>query len=284
MLMRRLCNSLPPGTPYFTDEFSNPVIYFTLKTFYLMKNEPWRIAPLKWAAILFAFLIPFTSCDDDDNIDERRTFTVTIQNVSTATTLQPGAMPDRTAPLSPGVWAVYDDNSVFDLNSEASLGIERLAEEGSPSILTADLTAASWVEENGEFSSPGGPDNGPAIAAGEAVSFTFDAEPGDKLQFLTMFGQSNDWFYAFDDGGLDLFNNNTAIDGDITSHVDLYDAGTEVDEAPGLGVTQKPDHPLDINIGPVDLVDEIREATTRHAGLIIPTTSSVIRVTVVSSL
>lgn len=240
--------------------------------------------PLNIVMILFVMAIPFTACDDDNDIDDTRTFTVTIQNVSTAATLQPGALPDRTAPLSPGAWAVYDDGSIFNLNQEANLAVERLAEEGMPDLITADLNAATWVEDNGEFSAPAGA-NGPVIGSGESVTFTFDANPGDQLQIMTMFGNSNDWFYAFGNGGLDLFDNdNDPVSGDVTAELELYDAGTELDEMPGLGVTQKPDHPTTINIGPVDPVDQIQIAAIRHSAFIIPATNSVIRVTVASSL
>lgn len=53
-----------------------------------------------------------------------------------------------------------------------------------------------------------------------------------------MFVQSNDLFYTFPEGGLALFNNGVALSGDMTSQVLLYDAGTEVNEFPGAGLSQ----------------------------------------------
>lgn len=152
-----------------------------------------------------------------------------------------------------------------------------------PSIITGELNSANWVDNNGEFSAPAGAD-GPVIGAGESVTITFDADPGQKLQIMTMFGNSNDWFYAFDDGGLDLFNGDDPVGGDVTSNIRLYDAGTEADEMPGLGIYQKPDHPNTVDVGPVDQVDEIKVATTRHTSFAIPPTSGVIKVTVTSAL
>jgi hypothetical protein len=132
-----------------------------------------------------------------------------------------------------------------------------------------------------EFVAPGGHDNGAAIFAGESNTFMITAEPGQKLQIQTMFVQSNDWFYSFGDGGLSLFDGDSPINGDMTSKLILYDAGTEADEPPGLGITQKPDQdPLAFNIGPDDSVNMIKEAVSRHSTFIIPSTSSVIRVTV----
>ena len=208
-----------------------------------MEKVTWKSSKLACLLFLFGFIIPFTACDDDD-ISETRTFTVTIQNVSTATTLQAGAMPDRTAPLSPGLWATYESGNLFQLDQEADLGVERLAEEGITTDITNELNTASWVDGNGEFSAPAGA-NGPVIGAGESVTFTFDADRGDKLQIMTMFGNSNDWFYAFDDGGLDLFNGDDPVGGQV---------------------------------------DEIKVATTRHTSFVIPPVNGVIKVTVTSAL
>lgn len=247
-----------------------------------MKNALWFTSPLKFFIMLLVLALPFAACDDDDDLDQPRTFTVTIQNVSTSTTLQVGALPDRTAPISPGVWAIYDSGSLFQLDQEADLGTERLAEEGSTTEKTAMLNAATWVDDNGEFSSPAGA-NGPVIGSGESATFTFEATQGQKLQIMTMFGNSNDWFYAFDDGGLDLYNGDNAVSGDVTSQINLYDAGTEQDEMPGLGTFQKPDHPTTIDIGPVDAVDMITIAQNRHTGFTIPANGNVIRVTISST-
>jgi hypothetical protein len=247
------------------------------------------IKPFYFSLRLFAFVclcaFTFIQCDDDDdNIGEDHRFTVTIENVSTNTTLQVGALPDRTAPLSPGLWAVYDDDSdnLFSVNSAADLGTERLAEEGMTDVKVSSITNSTLYTDHGEFSAPGGADNMPTIGAGESITFTFEASPGQQLQMMTMFGNSNDWFYAFGNGGLDLFNNGDPIDGNITSEIVLYDAGTELDEAPGLGLTQKPDHPTTIDVGADDPVTTIKEAIVRHVGFVIPATSNVMRVTISS--
>ena len=244
-----------------------------------MKEQTFLITPIKFLIMALAIVFTFPACDDDDDNNDRKSFTVTIQNVSTTSTLQVGALPDRTVPLSPGVWAVYESGSLFDVDQQANLATERQAEEGMPDIKTTDLNNADWIQVNGEFASSGGAD-GQIIGAGESVSFSFDAEPGDQLQFMTMFGQSNDWFYAFDSGGLDLFNGDDPVDGDVTTKVVLFDAGTELDELPGMGLTQKVDHPGTIDVGLVDPVDAIKVAITRHTTFTIPATSSVIRVTV----
>jgi len=231
---------------------------------------------------LFALSFGFTSCDDDDAINiTPTTFTVTVENVSTPNTVAT----DRamgTVPLSPPVWAVSDedDDPMFEVGEKANLGTERIAEDGFPDEMLAILSADNEVKASGAAPSPGGPDNGPALFAGESSSFTFTARPGDKLQFETMFVQSNDWFYAFNDGGLELFDDNTPKTGDFTGNVVVYDAGTEQDTAPGTGPDQKPVQEASAtNVGP-DEDEDIELAAGRHPGFTIPAGNRVIRVTV----
>ena len=78
------------------------------------------------------------------------------------------------------------------------------------------------------------------ITPGAAYEFTFSAIAGDRLSLTTMMGQSNDWFYAPAETGIDLFENGRGISGDITSQMVLWDAGTEVDQEPGIGSEQGP--------------------------------------------
>jgi len=89
------------------------------------------------------------------------------------------------------------------------------------------------------------------VRPGEAYEFSFTAGPnelpgtGAQFSFATMFVQSNDLFYAFEPGGLALFEDDgtpIGLDGpmDVTANVALWDAGTEVDEEPGTGPNQAP--------------------------------------------
>ena len=106
------------------------------------------------------------------------------------------------------------------------------------------------------------------LGGGESVEFAFSAAPGEQLTFESMFVQSNDWFYAFD--GLSLFDGDQPISGDVTSEVELYDAGTEADTAPGTGPDQKPvQDPEAMDVGPKE--DEpIQLATERHPDFEVP--------------
>lgn len=79
-----------------------------------------------------------------------------------------------------------------------------------------------------EFGVVGG-DATPPAHPGESIMVKFHAGMGHKLSFATMYGASNDWFYGPKDDGIELFPGGSALEGDITNMVYLWDAGTEVD-------------------------------------------------------
>ena len=84
-------------------------------------------------------------------------------------------------------------------------------------------------------------DNGTfdAIPPQGTQSFSFDAGKGAFLSLSTMFVKSNDLFLGFSDTGLALYDaNGNATTGDVTSQLMLWDAGTEVNEEPGVGANQ----------------------------------------------
>jgi hypothetical protein len=63
---------------------------------------------------------------------------------------------------------------------------------------------------------------------------------GDMLSFATMYVQSNDLFFSPGETGISLFPGGNPVTGDITAQVLLFDAGTEVNEQPGVGPNQAP--------------------------------------------
>lgn len=230
-----------------------------------------------------------SGCDSNSNDanDLPRTFTVTVSDVSMDATIT-SSRANGTVPLSPPVYAVYmGSNPMFTVGAMANDATELIAEDGVPDLMAARLTADPNVSVSGVLTSPGGPDSGPAFFSGESASFTFVAEPGDRLQLETMFVQSNDWFYAFADEGLDLWDGDNPVDGDITSRLVLYDAGTEEDTAPGTGPTappggvQKPvQDPAATDVGDAETVN-ITPAADRHS-FTIPAATDVIQVTISS--
>lgn len=241
---------------------------------------------------LLIVLISFCGCeellkeivDGHEKKDQPTTFMVRIENVSEPKTVDTERAAG-TVPLSPGVYGVYAGHSgakvFFAEGKPADEGTERIAEDGFPMKEAEQVSSSSAVMMSGTFDSPGGPDDGPAIFAGEHTTFTIKAKPGDHLQFETMFVQSNDWFYAFGNKGLSLFDDEKPISGDVTAYVVLYDAGTEEDTAPGTGSNQKPvQDPMATNVGPDDSVNQVEEAGERHPDFTIPSAASVIKVTV----
>ena len=231
--------------------------------------------PLSAQAVL-AIAAPFAT----GRLKTSTTFTVRVENVS-----QPGTVStDRlngVVPLSPGAFAVYDgDDPMFTVGEMADQGTELIAEDGFPMTKAAMLKDVSRVTQSGVFTAPGGSSGNPALGPGETAEFVVNGNPGQRLQFETMFVQSNDWFYGFGNGGLALFDGDTPISGEMTSELVLYDAGTEEDTAPGTGPFQKPvQDPEATDVGPAESVP-IAPAGERHPGFTIPDTSSVIRVTV----
>ena len=159
--------------------------------------------------------------------------------LATATAMATG----YSSPIAPGVWAVHDGsvNALFENGvTDRGDGLEGLAEDANPAGLNTALTGATGIRSTGIFNTPEGSSNAGPIFPGNKFSFTFTGEEGDYLSFATMLGQSNDLFFAFGEKGLALFSNGTAAQGDVTSGVLIWDAGTEVNEYPGAGNNQAP--------------------------------------------
>jgi hypothetical protein len=170
-------------------------------------------------------------------------FTVRIENVSTPMTLRLSTGATAPAPTAPTLWVVHTgDNPVFRSGRpDAGLGLESLAEDGDPGRLAAALADADGVRSVGAVNTPVGATAPGPILPGTAYEFKITAQPGERLTLAFMFGQSNDLFYAPNGRGIALFDaNGRPRGGDITSELILWDAGTEVNQEPGLGPDQAP--------------------------------------------
>src|SRR5262249_35091494 len=123
---------------------------------------------------------------------------------------------------------------------DRGLGLESQAEDGDPSKLAMSVKGMKGVVASGVFNTPVGDDKpGPALP-GKAYEFSFEGHPGDRLTVTTMFGQSNDLFYAPKESGIALFEKEKPVSGDLTSQFYLWDTGTEVNQEPGFGPDQGP--------------------------------------------
>jgi len=150
------------------------------------------------------------------------TFEVTVEGIGLFGAL---ALPDGSrlpAPISPGLYLVSSqEGALFRPGQTANDGLESLAERGDAKTWLTELTAAQAFLHD--------------------ESFAIAARPGERLFFAAMFAQSNDLFYAPGPEGIALFDaEGKPISGEITLQLQLWDAGTEVNEQPGLGMNQAP--------------------------------------------
>jgi archaellum component FlaF (FlaF/FlaG flagellin family) len=143
------------------------------------------------------------------------------------------------SPVAPGVWVLHKkwQKPIF---AEGELdygeGLEMLSEVGDPTGVYNSLIDKGY--ETGVYNTPTGAGGPGPLFPGESYSFTFEAHAGEYLSFASMLGKSNDEFFAPGDMGIRLYNGNHAINGDITSQIKLWDAGTEINEYPGAGIHQ----------------------------------------------
>jgi hypothetical protein len=158
-------------------------------------------------------------------------------------------------------------------------GLEALAEDGDPSALAAAVASQAGVSASGAFNTPVGETDPGPLPPGGAYEFTIVAVPGDTLSFATMFVQSNDLFYAPDGTGIALFNSDgTPVSGDVTGQVQLWDAGTELNQEPGVGPDQAP-RQAGPNTGP----DENGVVQIVSDEFTYPVTAATIRVTIAAT-
>ena len=127
--------------------------------------------------------------------------------------------------LSPALVVIYrgDKNPVYEVGkTDTGMGLKEISQFGNVTKLQNSLMALPNVK--GVFVAGNAP-----VAPGNKISTNFTADPGDKIAYVTMFGFSNDWFYA----------NEQSIEagtkGDLTSKTALFDSGTGIDQYPGAG-------------------------------------------------
>jgi hypothetical protein len=170
-------------------------------------------------------------------------FTIRVDNVSKGEVLK--LSNGHTAPFvaAPVLWAVHtgSSNPIFvGGQRDAGKGLETLAETGNPGPLARALAGAAGVVAVGADDKPIGSSAAGPIPPGKSYEFEIEAAPGQFLSTAWMFGQSNDLFYS-NDRPIRLFDGaGRPVAGDMTAQLSLWDAGTEVNEEPGLGPNQGP--------------------------------------------
>lgn len=122
------------------------------------------------------------------------------------------------------------------------------AEEAPPTDLVEPSSFTITVEgiapqypyfASGSAAIPVGAAQAGPLLPGDSYSVEFHAPPGMRLSFVTMFVSSNDLFFAPSGEGLELFDaQGQPRSGELTDQIELWDAGTELDQDLGLGDQQ----------------------------------------------
>ncbi len=206
-------------------------------------------------------------------------FTVRIENISSKDGLVAADGSKYPFAVSPGFYAASESSfDLFTVGKKASLGLEAQAEDGDPGMLADAVIKKGLAGSYGAFLKPMGADMPAPILPGGAYEFRFMATEGTKLSIIAMYGQSNDLFYA-PEKAIALFNGlGEPLTGDITAEFQLWDAGTEVNQAPGIGPDQAPRQKMK-NSGAAEsgVVGPVKD------GFVYPNTKDVLRITVTAN-
>lgn len=185
----------------------------------------------------FLFLL-LSSCGGSSK--DATVFEITFKNISKSPTFTAQNGAGVVVAYSALLGVVHTGNSpIYTLNQSASEGLEQLAENGNPSAFVSSLTVAENVEVVGVANQSATSSSG---LLGPNETFTLVISASDLAAHLSLassFMQANDVFVATPENGIPLFNaDGTPISGNVTAQLALYDAGTESNEAPGVGSNQ----------------------------------------------
>ena len=204
------------------------------------------------------------------------TFRVKIENIGSQDGLAAADGTKYPFALSPGLFVVnHKKQYFFDENERASQALELQAEDGNPETLSKKLLTKVGSIYMGVFNTPSGTDKPGPLLPGGSYEFSFTGTEGMKLNLIAMYGQSNDLFYSAREA-VELFDKDgNALTGDITDKLLLWDAGTEVNQAPGIGDEQAPRQKM-ANTGKAEngVVSLVKD------GFTYPNTKDVLRVTI----
>jgi len=193
-------------------------------------TKPTQPAALKFTAAAAAFAVVLAS-QAQAAPTNLQTYHVKVVNVSQQLV---NGQPWR---LSPIIWLVHrQDAPLFSPGAlDRGLGLRRLAEAGQPQQLALICSSIPDVQSCGSVSVRDGATQPGGLGPGNSYSFTVQAAAGDRLSLAGMVVPSHDTLWATPVGGVLL--NNQPTEPTIT----LWDAGTEVNEAPpGLSPNQAP--------------------------------------------
>lgn len=234
-----------------------------------------KIAVALIAAVAVAFGFQTTAAAFEKT-KSKKTFRVRIENISNAEGVDTQGGVKYPFALSPGLFVVNHRKQYFFKEGDtADAALEAQAEDGNPNLLAKEYLTKVGGVFMGVFDKPVGSDMTAPILPGGVYEFSFTASEGMRFSLISMFGQSNDLFYA-PKTALELFDEDgNPLTGDITDSLVLWDAGTEVNQAPGLGDEQAPRQKM-ANTGK----EEKRKIGMVKDSFVYPNTKDVLRVTI----
>jgi len=204
-------------------------------------------------------------------------FKIKVENISEGEVLKLST--GKTAPFvsAPVLWVIHagSTNPIFvGGKPDAGAGLELLAETGNPTQLVKSLSGMKGIVVGAAATPVGASAEGP-LTPGQSYEFEVQALPSQQLSAAWMFGQSNDLFYS-NDRPIALFDaSGRPKSGEMTAQLSLWDAGTEVNEEPGLGPNQGPRQKT-----PDDGVRENQGIAHVRDAYAYPRTADVLRVTI----
>lgn len=178
-------------------------------------------------------------------------------------------------PLSPVLVVIYNgsENPFYKTGeNDRGEGLKDLAQKGNADVLAAALKGKTGVKAVYVLKDPANTVLLPRIngADGGKVSQLLSLTAGDKVAVATMYGFSNDWFFATTGNDIDA-----AQKGEVSASIGLFDDGTAINQYPGAGITQfnLAGTPL-TESKPIQAVPNPNEFTT------LPAISNIIKVTI----
>lgn len=188
--------------------------------------------------LLSALAVLAGGCSSDENT--ATIFQIDVENISTLSSFTAADGSPLPVVFSPALWVLAGaERPVFTVGQPASPELETFAEDADPGPLADLLLRESGVSLVGVVNQTATGQG--LLSPGEKYSFFVAAPQGERLSLLMTYLQANDVFAATADAGVPLFDPaGNPRSGDITGDFALYDAGTEVNQAPGLGPDQVP--------------------------------------------
>jgi len=178
-------------------------------------------------------------------------------------------------PLSPVLVVVYDghDNPFYKTGEkDRGEGLKDLAQKGNADILAASLKTKAGIKAVYVLKEAVNTVLLPKIdgADGGKVSQVLTVKKGDKVAIATMYGFSNDWFFATTGNDLDA-----TAKGDFSSAIGLFDNGTAINQFPGAGITQ-------FNLAGTPLTESkpIQQVPNPNGFTTLPALGNIIKVTI----